>query len=106
MTDPDPDQIIEEFLEGRPRAEAWGALRDTLAARLKDAVIERDALPEDDPARVGLEKRIRTLREQVTALAQEAAVTEFVEESVRASLSRPAGDARSRDWGDDEDDEG
>ena len=94
----DPDQVIEEFLEGRPRAETWGELRDTLAARLKDAVAERDALAPDDPAHTGLEKRIRALRQQVAVLAQEAAVTEFVEESVRASLSRP------RDW--DEDDEG
>ena len=95
----DSDRVIEEFLEGRPRAEAWGELRDTLAARLRDAVAERDALPEGDPARAGLEKRVRVLREQVAALAQEAAVTQFVEESVRASLSRPGGD-----W--DEDDGG
>jgi hypothetical protein len=96
----DPDRVIEEFLEGRPRAETWGELRDTLAARLRDAVAERDALPADDPARAALEKRVRALREQVAALAQEAAVTQFVEDSVRAALSRPRPDS---DWGDDED---
>ncbi len=95
----DPDRVIEEFLEGRPRAETWGELRDALAARLRDAVAERDALPEDDPARAALEKRIAALREQVAALAQEAAVTQFVEDSVRASLSRPR---PGGDWDEDE----
>ena len=95
----DPDQVIEEFLEGQPRAEMWRELRETLAARLKDAVAERDALPEGDSARAGLEKRVRELREQVAALAQEEAVTQFVEDSVRASLSRPVG---AYAWGDED----
>ena len=95
------DEVIEEFLEGQPRADTWRALRDTLADRLKDAVAERDAVGEDDLRRASLDKRVRELRAQVAALAQEEAVTRFVEESVRASLSRPA-DYRGSE---DEDDE-
>ena len=85
----DPDQPIKDFLEGQPRAHFWRELRETLAERLRDALAERDALPEDDPTRPTREKRVRELRAQVAALAQEEAVTQFVEDSVRASLSRP-----------------
>ena len=84
-----PDEVIEEFLEGQPRAQVWRELRETLAARLRDAVVERDALPEGDERRAELEKRVRTLRRQVAALAEEEAVTQFVEDSVGASLARP-----------------
>lgn len=73
------DQVIEDFLEGQPRAEYWRELRDALAARLEDAIASNDA------------ERIAELRAQVDALAQEHAITEFVEDSVRASLSRPRG---------------
>lgn len=86
----DQDRTIEDFLEGQPRAQVWRELRETLADRLGDALAERDALPEDDPARAALDRRVRQLRAQVAALAQEEAVTQFVEDSVRASLSRPA----------------
>ena len=83
------DQVIEEFLEGQPRAETWRSLRETLQARLKDAVASRDAIDPEDPRRSALERKVRELREQVAALAQEEAITQFVEDSVRASVSRP-----------------
>ena len=83
------DQVIEEFLEGQPRAETWRSLRETLQTRLEDAVASRDAIEPDDPRRSALERKVRELREQVAALAREEAVTQFVEDSVRASLSRP-----------------
>ena len=87
------EQVIEEFLEGQPRAEMWRSLKESLNERLADAVASRDALAEDDPQRAAAEKRVRELRRQVAALAQEEAVTQFVEDSVRASLSRPLADA-------------
>lgn len=83
------EEAIEDFLEGQPRADLWRELRETLAARLADARAERDAASPDDLRRLELEKRVRELDTQVGALAREEAVTRFVEDSVRASLSRP-----------------
>lgn len=97
------EQAVDDFLEGAPRANTWRDLRETLAARLRDARSDLELLPQDDPRRHDLEKRVRELREQVAALAREEAVTQFVEESVRASLSRPhpfgAGDDNEGDDG-------
>ena len=67
----DTDTVIEEFLEGKPRADTWRSLRETLAARLADAVATRDAASDDDPRRPALERKVRELRAQVAALAQE-----------------------------------
>jgi hypothetical protein len=97
----DQDQVIEEFLEGKPRADTWRELRETLQARLQDAVAARDTAAPDDPRRAALERKVREMKEQVAALAQEEAVTRFVEDSVRASLSRP----RPFSGGDDDEDE-
>ena len=94
------DEVIEEFLEGQPRAQAWREMRETLEARLKDAVAARDGIDPEDPQLPGLERRVRDLRAQVAALGQEEAITQFVEESVRASLNRP----RPFDESDDEED--
>lgn len=91
------DPVIEEFLEGQPRAQTWRALKETLAARLADTKASYAALDPDDPRRAGLERKLRELREQVRALAEEEAVTQFVEESVRASLNRPQGMSEEED---------
>ncbi len=100
---PDPnEQAVDDFLEGAPRADTWRDLRETLVARLKDARTDLEAVTPDDPRRPERERRVRELREQVAALAREEAVTQFVEESVRASLSRP----RPFGASDDEEDDG
>jgi hypothetical protein len=96
------DPVIDEFLEGQPRSDTWRELRESLQARLDDARADLAAAPPDDPRRTDLGRRVRELKTQVAALAQEEAVTQFVEESVRASLSRP----RSLSGNDDEDDDG
>jgi hypothetical protein len=83
------DEVIEEFLEGQPRASYWRELRESLQGRLREAEEELKDVPAGDPNRPALEKRVQDLRAQVAALATEEAVTEFVEDSVRASLSRP-----------------
>jgi hypothetical protein len=100
---PGQDEVIEDFLEGQPRASYWRELRDTLRGRLNDAEAELKEIPVGDPNRPALEKRIEDLQEQVAALATEEAVTQFVEDSVRSSLSRPR---RPGDHLDFEDDEG
>jgi hypothetical protein len=86
---PFQELVIEEFLEGHPRADEWKEWKNALDMRLRDAIATRDSLPTDSPQRGPLEERIAELREQVVALMQEAVITEFVEDSVRASLSRP-----------------
>ena len=83
-----PDAVIEEFLEGEPRAQFWQELREALQGRLRDAVAALAAVAPSDPQRKSLEARVKELREQVSALATEEAVAEFVEGSVRRSLNR------------------
>ncbi|WP_309710996.1 hypothetical protein [Armatimonas sp.] len=75
----DADSIIEEFLDGAPRAETWSKLREALAFRLEAARREGDTA------------QIEQLEQQVAALAQEEAITRFVEDSVRVTLVRPRG---------------
>jgi hypothetical protein len=72
------DALIEAYLEGAPRAQAWGELRAALEERLEAAPTESAA---------------ETLRRQIAALAQEEAITRFVEDTVRFSLVRPRDDA-------------
>lgn len=71
------EPVIEEFLEGAPRAETWGELRKALSLRLEAARSEGD------------QAHIDELEEQVAALAQEEAITRFVEDSVRVCFVRP-----------------
>jgi hypothetical protein len=82
--------VIDEFLEGGTRADQWLEMRELLSARLKDAIADRDNAPEGSASRNSLEKKISELRDQVIALAEEEAITRFVEDSVRATISRPS----------------
>ena len=84
----DPDAVIEEFLEAEPRAQFWRELRESLQGRLNDAKKALEAASPQDPQQKSLEARVNELREQVAALAQEEAVTEFVEDSVRQSVNK------------------
>lgn len=92
----DEEQVIDEFVGGT-RADTWRSLRETLEVRLRDAVAERNALPSNDARRALLERKVRELKEQVAALAQEEIVTQFVEDTVRASLNRPRLDTNDED---------
>lgn len=83
------DSAIDAFLEGAPRSDTWRELKEVLAARLKSLCAERDSLPFADPRRTTLARKIAELDHQVAALAQEEAVTRFVEESVRATVALP-----------------
>lgn len=83
------DVVIEDFLDGQPRANQWREMRETLQVRLNDAIDARDAAADESRERASAEKKVRDLKAQVTALRTEEAVTQFVEDSVRASLSRP-----------------
>jgi len=83
------EEVIEEFLEGQPRAQTWRELKDALQTRLDAAKEQRELTKEGSPDREAIEERIAELRQQIYALAEEEAVTQFVEDSVRSSLSRP-----------------
>ena len=79
--------ILEEFLGDTPRASEWRALREALRERLRALLRSRDR--EADPAgSAALEAQIAALRKQVAALETEEVVAQFVEDSVKASLSR------------------
>ena len=77
MSEEVTEELIETFLEGRPRADSWGELRQALELRLEAAVTEKER---------------QVLRQQIAVLAQEEAITRFVEDSIRVSVIRPRGD--------------
>lgn len=81
------ERLIDEFLEGSPRADTWASLRKTLEERLVDARQQLQATSESQ--RSSLTKRIKELEQQVIALREEEEITRFVEESVRATVARP-----------------
>jgi len=82
------ERVLREFMGDRPDAEQlgdWAAtLRDRLA-RLKEEA--QRAAPDEAAA---LAPKIRRLQEQITALDEEAAITQFVEDSVRVTLAMGA----------------
>lgn len=95
------EEVIEDFLDGQPRAETWREYKEALSSRLKYALADLKASLPDSPDRAALEEKVAELREQVAALAQEEAITQFVEDSVRSSLSKPR---PFPDFGDDDED--
>ncbi|MBC8141216.1 MAG: hypothetical protein H7Y38_07220 [Armatimonadetes bacterium] len=83
------EEIIEDFLDGQLRASKWRELRVALQTRLDRAKEQLSALPATSSERGEIEERITELKTQVRALAEEEAITQFVEESVSNSLTRP-----------------
>ena len=83
------EEIIEDFLAGQPRAAKWREFRVALQTRLDRAKDELAATAEKSPERREAEDRVKELRVQIRALAEEEAITQFVEESVGNSLTRP-----------------
>lgn len=96
------EQIVSEFLGDQPRAETWRSYKDALAARLKESLASRDSVAPDSLQYLIHDKKVEELREQVRVLAEEEAITQFVEDSVRATMTRPP----SFSDGDEFDDEG
>jgi hypothetical protein len=69
------DALIEGFFEGAPRAQTWSELRQALESRLDAAQTDKERA---------------TLRQQIAALAQEEAITHFIEDSIRVTVARPS----------------
>jgi hypothetical protein len=82
------ERVLREFLGDRPDSQQLGDWAATLRDRLARLKAEaRQAAPE---AAAALAPKIRRLQEQVTALDEEAAITQFVEDSVRVTLAMGA----------------
>jgi len=85
----DEADAIRDFLGDRPEAQQLREWRETLERRLTSLQAEQRRgapLP-------GLPKQIEQLKRQISALREEEAITEFVEDSVRVTLAMGALDA-------------
>lgn len=99
-------EAIHDFLGERPGSDELRDWLATLEHRLSAMKEERKtAFPDGVRA---LNKKIAQLQKQVDALREEAAITQFVEDSVRATLAMGAstdmgnaGGGRARDPGDE-----
>ncbi len=88
MEQPEIEQAIDIALEGAPRAEQLSAMIQTL--RQRRAGLARDLQTESDAARRReIQKRMAELDKQIGTLAEQQAISHFVEMSVRVSAMRP-----------------
>lgn len=83
------DDVINDFMGGTPRANQWRELRLVLEERLADAKLQLQATEVGSAAHRSLQRKVKEMTLQVTALFQEEAVAQFVEDSVIATVSRP-----------------
>ena len=82
------ERIIRDFLGDRPDAAQLAEWVETLRGRLARLQAEaRRAAGDDAPA---LEAQIKRLKRQIAALEEEAAITQFVQDSVRVTLAMGA----------------
>ncbi|MDH7570542.1 MAG: hypothetical protein QHJ73_13255 [Armatimonadota bacterium] len=81
----DVERTVEEFLDGQPRAKELAEMRRVLQQRLEGLrAAARNAVDPAEQAR--LRREIESTERHVAALAREELITEFVEDSVRATL--------------------
>ncbi len=89
------ERLIEEVLEGHPRAEQWRQWRQALEERLQKLVaLKAKGIREYED----LDERIEELKRYIAVLREEEIITEFVEQQVRmvvgkAKLERMLGEA-------------
>ena len=95
MQDP-TEQAIEEFLEDKPRASALVEMIAALEDRRATFLRERDAAT-DEAQKREWDARLREVEKQIEVLREERAVTEFVENSIRATVNRPRYDIEMED---------
>ncbi len=89
------EQAVQQFLGDRPGADQLREWRATLEHRLQ--ALERERERAADRA---LDAKIAQLKKQIAALGEEAAITEFVEDSVRVTLrmGTAAEEVASDEW--------
>lgn len=85
----DDEQAIRQFLGDRPAADELREWEETLSKRLR--AFEEDRKKEPGGLTSPLDNKIAQLKRQIQALREEAAVTQFVEDSVRVTMAMGAG---------------
>lgn len=89
MAQTDPNEVIDEFTGGTPRAAEWHALRTALVDRTRGLRRQQEA--ESEPAaQAALETQITALKKQIKTLETEEVVARFVEDSIKVSLAHAA----------------
>ncbi len=83
----DTEQAIDEFLEGRPRAQELAEMIAALQVRRETFQRERDAATTDE-RRKEWASRIKEVENQIRILREEQAITGFVEDSIRVTVNR------------------
>lgn len=79
------ERLIEEVLEGHPRAEQWRQWREALEERLQKLLAMRKKGIAEFP---DLDERIDQLKEFIVVLREEEILTEFVEQQVRMVIGK------------------
>lgn len=82
------EKAVDIALEGAPRAEQLTAMIQTLKQRRAGLVKDLERLTDPDQARE-LRRQIQELDRQIATLAEQRAISHFVEMSVRVSALRP-----------------
>jgi hypothetical protein len=83
------DDVINDFMGGKPRANQWRELRLALETRLADATQQLAATQTGSSEHKSIQRKVKEMKAQVNALLQEEAISQFVEDSVIATVSRP-----------------
>lgn len=83
------DDVIDDFMGGKPRANQWRELRIVLEARLADTKVQLEATSPGTSEHRSLQRKVKEMTTQVNVLIQEEAVAQFVEDSIVATVSRP-----------------
>ncbi|MGQ9462703.1 MAG: hypothetical protein ACUVTP_08085 [Candidatus Fervidibacter sp.] len=79
------ERLIEQVLEGHPRAYQWRQWREALEERLEKLLeLKRKGFTEYPD----LDERIEELKSYIAVLREEETVTEFVEQQVRMVIGK------------------
>ncbi len=79
------ERLIEEVMEGHPRAEQWRQWREALEERLEKLLEMKAKGIAEYP---DLDQRIEELRRYIAVLREEEIITEFVEQQVRMVVGK------------------
>lgn len=83
------DDVIDDFMGGKPRANQWRELRIVLEAKLADTKLQLAVTSPGSSENRSLQRKVKEMTAQVNVLIQEEAVAQFVEDSIIATVSRP-----------------
>ncbi|MFM7189041.1 MAG: hypothetical protein ACKO14_14635 [Armatimonadota bacterium] len=83
------DDVIDDFMGGKPRANQWRDLRTVLEIKLADTKMQLVATSPGTSEHRSIQRKVKEMTAQVNALLQEEAVAQFVEDSIIATVSRP-----------------